>query len=163
MAPHLMRAQGAYKADKHATPTHAHTHKHPHTPTRTCTHTHTHTHTHTGIGILFVWGFAVHEWQLFKSCLWRSLSDMKCNSFLKAAYVQGCVDTCKKYVAIKKLRICHGECVILIIDSNLHAVYMNKRYASIKVSGEKWFSIKQNWSIGIGYYFFFQHLNIFII
>ena len=37
MAPHLMRAQGAYKADKHATPTHAHTHKHPHT------HTHTHT------------------------------------------------------------------------------------------------------------------------
>ena len=26
MAPHLMRAQGAYKADKHATPTHAHTH-----------------------------------------------------------------------------------------------------------------------------------------
>ena len=36
MAPHLMRAQGAYKADKHATPTHTHTHKHPHT------HTHTH-------------------------------------------------------------------------------------------------------------------------
>ena len=35
MAPHLMRTQGAYKADKHATPTHAHTHKHPHTP-----HTH---------------------------------------------------------------------------------------------------------------------------
>ena len=31
MAPHLMRAQGAYKADKHATPTH--TLKHPHTPT----------------------------------------------------------------------------------------------------------------------------------
>ena len=28
MAPHLMRAQGAYKADKHATPTHAHTHTH---------------------------------------------------------------------------------------------------------------------------------------
>ena len=26
-----MRVQGAYKADKHATPTHAHTHKHPHT------------------------------------------------------------------------------------------------------------------------------------
>ena len=25
MAPHLMRAQGAYKADKHARPTHAHT------------------------------------------------------------------------------------------------------------------------------------------
>ena len=43
MAPHLMRAQGAYKADKHATPTHVHTHKHPHTPT----HTHTHPHTHT--------------------------------------------------------------------------------------------------------------------
>ena len=40
MAPHLMRAQGAYKADKHATPTHAHTH------TSTPTHTHTHTHTH---------------------------------------------------------------------------------------------------------------------
>ena len=37
MAPHLMRAQGAYKADKHATPTHARTHKH---PTRTHTHTH---------------------------------------------------------------------------------------------------------------------------
>ena len=41
MAPHLMRAQGAYKADKHATPTHAHTtntltHPHPHPP-----HTHT--------------------------------------------------------------------------------------------------------------------------
>ena len=33
MAPHLMRAQGAYKADKDATPTHAHTHKHPPTPT----------------------------------------------------------------------------------------------------------------------------------
>ena len=28
MAPHLMRAQGAYKADKHATHTHAHTHTH---------------------------------------------------------------------------------------------------------------------------------------
>ena len=37
MAPHLMRAKGAYKADKHATPTHAHTHKHPHTPTPTHT------------------------------------------------------------------------------------------------------------------------------
>ena len=37
MAPHLMRAQGGYKADKHATPTHEHTHKHPHTPTRTHT------------------------------------------------------------------------------------------------------------------------------
>ena len=37
MAPHLMRAQGAYKADKHATPTHAHT------PTNTPpTHTHKH-------------------------------------------------------------------------------------------------------------------------
>ena len=36
MAPHLMRAQGAYKADTHATPTHAHT------PTNTPpTHTHT--------------------------------------------------------------------------------------------------------------------------
>ena len=33
MAPHLMRAQGAYKADKHAT--------HAHTYTNT-THTHTH-------------------------------------------------------------------------------------------------------------------------
>ena len=40
-----MRAQGAYKADKHATPTHAHTHKHPHTPTPTPTHVRTHTHT----------------------------------------------------------------------------------------------------------------------
>ena len=39
MAPHLMRAQGAYKADKHARPTHAHTPtNNPHTPT----HTHTH-------------------------------------------------------------------------------------------------------------------------
>ncbi len=37
MAPHLMRAQGAYKADKHARPTHAHT------PTNTPpTHTHKH-------------------------------------------------------------------------------------------------------------------------
>ena len=26
MAPHLMRAEGAYKADKNATHTHAHTH-----------------------------------------------------------------------------------------------------------------------------------------
>ena len=43
MAPHLMRAQGAYKADKHATPTHAHTHKHPTHP-HAPTHTHTHTH-----------------------------------------------------------------------------------------------------------------------
>ena len=34
-----MRAQGAYKADKHATSTHAHAHKHPHTPTSTRTHT----------------------------------------------------------------------------------------------------------------------------
>ena len=41
MAPHLMRAQGAYKADKHATHTHAHTYTH------TTPHTHTHTHTHT--------------------------------------------------------------------------------------------------------------------
>ena len=46
MAPHLMRVQGTYKADKHATPTHTHTHKHPHTPTPTRTHTHTHIHTH---------------------------------------------------------------------------------------------------------------------
>ena len=46
MAPHLMRAQGAYKADKHATPTHAHTHKHPHTPTPTHARARTHTHTH---------------------------------------------------------------------------------------------------------------------
>ena len=31
MAPHLMRAQGTYKADKHATHTHAHKHPtHPH-------------------------------------------------------------------------------------------------------------------------------------
>ena len=37
MAPHLMRAQGAHKADKHARPTHAHT------PTNTPpTHTHKH-------------------------------------------------------------------------------------------------------------------------
>ena len=37
MALHLMRAQGAYKVDKHARPTHAHT------PTNTPpTHTHTH-------------------------------------------------------------------------------------------------------------------------
>ena len=42
MAPHLMRAQGAYKADKHARPTHTHT------PTNTPPpHTHTQTHTHT--------------------------------------------------------------------------------------------------------------------
>ena len=40
MAPHLMRAQGAYEADKHATPTHAQT------PPHTHTHTHTYTHTH---------------------------------------------------------------------------------------------------------------------
>ena len=31
MAPHLMRAQGAYKADKQATPTHTHPQT-PHTP-----------------------------------------------------------------------------------------------------------------------------------
>ena len=35
MAPHLMRAQGAYKADKHATPTHTHTRMHIHTLTHT--------------------------------------------------------------------------------------------------------------------------------
>ena len=46
MAPHLMRAQGAYKADKHARPTHAHTHTHTQTHTHTHIHTHTHTHTH---------------------------------------------------------------------------------------------------------------------
>ena len=50
MAPHLMRAQGAYKADKYARPTHAHTHKHPHTHTHTHTHARAranrHTHTH---------------------------------------------------------------------------------------------------------------------
>ena len=46
MAPHLMRAQGAYKANKHATPTHAHTPTNtPHTHTHTHTRTHTHTHT----------------------------------------------------------------------------------------------------------------------
>ena len=45
MAPHLMRAQGAYKADKLATHTNAHTHTQtPHTPTPTRTHTHTHIH-----------------------------------------------------------------------------------------------------------------------
>ena len=43
MAPHLMRAQGAYKADKHATPTYTHTHIH--------THTHTH-HKNTGIVVM---------------------------------------------------------------------------------------------------------------
>ena len=53
MAPHLMRAQGAYKADKHATHTHTHTptntstHPHPHAHTHTHTHTHIHTQTHT--------------------------------------------------------------------------------------------------------------------
>ena len=49
MAPHLMRAQGAYKADKHARPTHTHTPTNtpPHTHTNTHTHTHTHTHTQT--------------------------------------------------------------------------------------------------------------------
>ena len=31
MAPHLMRAQGTYKANKHATPTHTHKHPPPHT------------------------------------------------------------------------------------------------------------------------------------
>ena len=42
MAPHLMRAQGTYKAEKHARPTHSHP------PTNTPhTHTHMHTHTHT--------------------------------------------------------------------------------------------------------------------
>ena len=35
MAPHLMSAQGAYKADKYARPTHAHTPTTPHPP-----HTH---------------------------------------------------------------------------------------------------------------------------
>ena len=40
MAPHLMRAQDAYKADKISMP-HPHTHTHPQTP-----HPHTHTHTH---------------------------------------------------------------------------------------------------------------------
>ena len=46
MAPHLMRAQGAYKADKHATHTHAHTNKHPtHSPTHTHIHPHPHPHT----------------------------------------------------------------------------------------------------------------------
>ena len=45
MAPHLMTAQSAYKADKHATPTNAHTHKHPHTPTATRARTRAHTHT----------------------------------------------------------------------------------------------------------------------
>ena len=42
MVPHLMRAQGAYKADKHATHTCPHIHKHPTHP-----HPHAHTHTHT--------------------------------------------------------------------------------------------------------------------
>ena len=45
MAPHLMRAQGAYKADKHATHTHAHTYT-PYTHTHMRARTHTHTHTH---------------------------------------------------------------------------------------------------------------------
>ena len=52
MAPHLMRAQGAYKADKHVRPTHAHT------PTNTPpTHTHTHTHTHRKNTSIVVMGF----------------------------------------------------------------------------------------------------------
>ena len=38
-----MRAQGAYKADKHATHTCPHIHKH---PTHPHPHAHTHTHTH---------------------------------------------------------------------------------------------------------------------
>ena len=62
MAPHLIRAQSAYKDIRvhsfhhthmhtHAhTCTHMHTHTHAHTHTHmythTCTHTHTHTHTH---------------------------------------------------------------------------------------------------------------------
>ena len=46
MAPHLVRAQGAYKADKHAPPTRTHILKHPTHP-HTHTHTHTHAHTHT--------------------------------------------------------------------------------------------------------------------
>ena len=46
MAPHLMGAQGTYKADKHATHTHTHIHKH---LTHPHTHAHTHTHTHTAI------------------------------------------------------------------------------------------------------------------
>ena len=52
MAPHLMRAQGAYKADKHARPTHAHTPTNtPHTPhTRTHTHTHRKKHKHSSHG-----------------------------------------------------------------------------------------------------------------
>ena len=45
MAPHLMRAQGAYKADKHARPTHAHT------PTNTPP-THTHTANNTSIVVV---------------------------------------------------------------------------------------------------------------
>ena len=44
MVPHLMRAQGTYKADKHATPTHTHTHTQtPHTPPPTRARVHTHT------------------------------------------------------------------------------------------------------------------------
>ena len=50
MAAHLMRAQGAYKADKHATSTHAHTYKHPTHP-----HAHTHTHTHTTQNTIRPW------------------------------------------------------------------------------------------------------------
>ena len=46
MAPHLMRVQGAYKADKHATHTCILTYTQPPPPhTHTCTHTHTHIHT----------------------------------------------------------------------------------------------------------------------
>ena len=53
MAPHLMRAQGAYKADEHAWPTHAHTHTNtPHTPTHTHTHTH---HKNTSIVVMGLW------------------------------------------------------------------------------------------------------------
>ena len=47
MAPHLMRAKGAYKADKHARPTHAHT------PTNTPpTHTHKHRKKNTSIVVM---------------------------------------------------------------------------------------------------------------
>ena len=53
MAPHLMRAQGAYKSREAChtpTRTHAHTYTntpHTHTHMRARAHTHTHTNTHT--------------------------------------------------------------------------------------------------------------------
>ena len=67
MAPHLARAQSAYKdirirSSYHHHHHHTHTHRHTQTHTDTHTHTHSHTHTHTHTHRLQIHALLVTGW-----------------------------------------------------------------------------------------------------